>query len=103
MAIYELTPETMRSFATQIEGHANQYQTIYQSNLLQQLVSEDLNEAYKGTDAQILAQRIRSYETAFKSMKAQLDNYAAFLRSTAGSYDEVRATFEIEAANIGRS
>lgn len=101
MAIYELTPDVMCEFAGRIEGLANEYQTIYQSNLLQQLVSTELSAAYKGTDAEVLSQRIRSYETAFKSMKLQLDNYAAFLRSTAGSYDEVRATFESEAAKIG--
>lgn len=103
MAIYDVTPEKMRSIATQIDNLAGEYEGIYNNNLFQQLVSGDLADAYKGTDAQTLTERLKSYKGPFDAMKNTLKDYAEFLRSTATSYENRANTLASEAATIGRN
>ena len=76
MAMYDVTPENMRGIANQIESLATDYGNLYNNNLLQQLVGEDLAEAYKGTDAQALTNRLNDYRIPFEAMKKQLIEYA---------------------------
>ena len=103
MAMYDVTPENMRNIANQIDNLANDYANLYNNNLFQQLVSTDLTDAYKGTDAQTLIESLRSYQVPFDAMKKQLDEYAKFLRSTATSYENTRDALRQEAATIGRN
>ncbi len=102
MPTYDVTPENMRTIATKIRTLAKEYETLYTNNLLQQLVGSDLKEAYKGTDASALVNRLESYQAPFSNMKKQLDTYADFLDATATSYQNTADTFAQEAANIGR-
>lgn len=103
MAMYDVTPEKMRSIATQVDNLAGDYANLYNNNLFQQLVSTDLTDAYKGTDAQTLIERLRSYQVPFDTMKKQLNEYANFLRATATSYENKRDELAQEAAAIGRN
>lgn len=103
MAMYDVTPENMRGIANQIESLATDYGNLYNNNLLQQLVGEDLAEAYKGTDAQALTNRLNEYRGAFELLKKQLLEYAVFLRSAALSYENTCDTLAQEAATVGRN
>ncbi len=103
MAMYDVTPENMRGIANQIESLATDYGNLYNNNLLQQLVGEDLAEAYKGTDAQALTNRLNNYRGAFDALKDQLLEYAVFLRSAALSYENDSETFAQEAATVGKN
>ncbi|MGN0587412.1 MAG: hypothetical protein ACI4JF_09010 [Oscillospiraceae bacterium] len=103
MAMYDVTPEKMRSIANQVDNLTADYANLYNNNLLQQLVSGDLADAYKGTDAQTLIERIKSYKIPFDAMKQQLNTYAEFLRATAASYENKRDELAQQAASIGRN
>lgn len=103
MAMYDVTPENMRGIANQIESLATDYGNLYNNNLLQQLVGEDLAEAYKGTDAQALTNRLNNYRGAFDALKDQLLEYAVFLLSAALSYENDSETFAQEAATVGKN
>lgn len=103
MAMYDVTPENMRGIANQIESLATDYENLYNNNLFQQLVGEDLAEAYKGTDAQALTNRLNNYRGAFNALKEQLIRYAEFLRSTAIGYENDSEMFAQQAANVGRN
>ncbi len=102
MATYDVTQGEIIRIAGQVEGLANDYQTIYSDNLLNQLVSTELASAYTGTDGAALVNRINSYREAFAAMKQKMDDYAAHLRATAASYADVEANLAQEAAGIGR-
>lgn len=101
MATYDLTPDNMRSLANQIKNLSGEYQSLYNNNLFQSLVDGDLNEAYKGTDAEAIVTRLKSYQVAFAAVKQQLDTYAEFLCTTATSYESKRDALAQEAATIG--
>lgn len=103
MAMYDVTPENMRYIANQVDNLANDYANLYNNNLFQQLVGTELTDAYKGTDAQTLIERLKSYQTPFDLMKKQLNEYANFLRATARSYEDKRDALAQEAATIGRN
>lgn len=103
MAMYDVTPENMRGIANQIESLATDYGNLYNNNLLQQLVGEDLAEAYKGTDAQALTNRLNDYRIPFEAMKKQLIEYAEFLRATALAYENTCDTLAQKAATVGRN
>lgn len=102
MAVYDITPETLRMFAVKIEGLANEYQTLYNTNLYNNLVDTQLKEAYQGSDADAVTARLESYRQPFTSMKNQLDKYAQFLRSVAETYDSTAADLAGQASQIGR-
>lgn len=102
MATYDVTADEMRAIANRIDELANEYQSLYNNNLFQSLVSGDLTDAYKGTDAQTLIDRIKSYQVPFDAMKNQLNNYAEFLRGTAFAYEDTKNALAQEAASVGK-
>lgn len=102
MAMYDVTPEQMRNIASRIDTLAGEYQNLYNNNLFQSLVSGELAEAYKGTDAQALTERIKSYQVPFDAMTTQIKEYANFLRAAATSYENERDALAQEAIGIGR-
>lgn len=103
MAVYDVTPEILREFAVKIEGLANEYQTLYNTNLYNNIVDTQLKEAYQGSDADAVTARLESYKMPFASMKSQLDKYAQDLRGIAESYESTAADLAGQASQVGRT
>ena len=102
MAVYNVTPETLRTMAGTLDTLRNEYENLYRNNLLSNLVEGTLREAYEGTDAEALVKRLKEYELAFNKMRDKMKEYAEFLRTTATTYEDAANTYAAEAATIGK-
>lgn len=101
MARGQIFVETTRldSVATQVEGHADSYNSNYVS--LFQTVQE-LQNAWTGADNNAFTTQIEGFRDDFQRMEQLMRDYAAFLRKTAAAYRETQSNVTSTAKTLSQ-
>lgn len=80
-----VTPEDLRSKASDIDTKASEYMGHYESLLadVESLTSTD----YKGPEGTAFRNQIEGFREDFLRMKSLMEEYAAFMRTAATNYE----------------
>ena len=85
--VIKVTPAELRTVATNIRSQAEDYAKQYT-----QLFSDvdGMANAWKGKDNTAFTNQIKGFLDDFQSMKALLEEYAAFLDKSANAYEQTQ-------------
>lgn len=85
--VIKVTPAELRAVATKIRSQAEDYAKQYT-----QLFSDvdGMANAWKGKDNTAFTNQIKGFLDDFQSMKALLEEYAAFLDKSANAYEQTQ-------------
>ena len=85
--VIKVTPAELRTVATKIRSQAEDYVMQYT-----QLFSDvdGMANAWKGKDNTAFTNQIKGFLDDFQSMKALLEEYAAFLDKSANAYEQTQ-------------
>lgn len=85
--VIKVTPADLRTAATKIRSQSEDYTKQYT-----QLFSDidGMANAWKGKDNTAFTNQIKGFMEDFQSMKALLDEYAAFLDKSAQAYEQTQ-------------
>ena len=85
--VIKVTPAELRTVATKIRCQAEDYAKQYT-----QLFSDvdGMANAWKGKDNTAFTNQIKGFLDDFQSMKALLEEYAAFLDKSANAYEQTQ-------------
>lgn len=94
-----VTAEELRNTATKIRNLAEDYRTLYASNLLNSNLGE-LKDAWYGEDQTSYTQRVESFKKNFDEMYELMLEYADHLTKTAQIYDDNQENLATRGATL---
>lgn len=95
--IIEVTPETLESAASSIEGLAQNYQSQYNA-----LYNETnaMAATWNGADNQAFTTQIAGFKDDFEKMYTLMNRYAEFLRASAKAYRDTQDAIAQQAKRL---
>ena len=85
--VIKVTPAELRTVATKIRSQAEDYAKQY-TQLFNDV--DGMANAWKGKDNTAFTNQIKGFQDDFQSMKALLEEYAAFLDKSANAYEQTQ-------------
>jgi len=91
----KVDPQVLRSTASKIDSRAGEYRKQY-SQLFSEV--EGMQAAWQGPDSLAAAERIKAFKADFERMAKLMEEYSAFLKRAADSYqstqDDIKAAWK---------
>lgn len=93
-----VTPETLESQASKVDGKAADYYNDYIKllNEVRDMTSTD----WKGDDADAFKNKVEAFEADFKKMQELMTDYAAYLRQAAKNYRDTQENVKSSIAGL---
>lgn len=85
--VIKVTPAELRTVAAKIRSQAEDYAKQY-TQLFNDV--DGMANAWKGKDNTAFTNQIKGFQDDFQSMKALLEEYAAFLDKSANAYEQTQ-------------
>ncbi|MCI9292260.1 MAG: WXG100 family type VII secretion target [Erysipelotrichaceae bacterium] len=95
--VIEVTPAQLESAAGKIDGHAGDYQSLYQEFYK---VTDDMAANWDGKDNLAFIERISGFRDDFQKMYQLMLDYADYLRKAAKNYRDTQDSITSQAKNL---